>query len=47
MEISLRGGSIRDFKIICKLGEGSFSTVYKVKRISDNQEYAIKKVKMG
>ena len=30
-----------------KLGEGSFSCVYKVKRLSDGQEYAMKKVKMG
>ena len=26
------------------LGEGAFSTVYKVKRLSDGQEYALKKV---
>ena len=25
-------------------GEGAFSTVFKVKRISDGQEYALKKV---
>merc|ERR1712072_922788 len=30
-----------------KLGEGAFSTVYSVKRISDGQMYALKKVKMG
>lgn len=28
------------------LGEGAFSTVFKVKRISDGAEYAMKKVKM-
>jgi NIMA (never in mitosis gene a)-related kinase len=44
---SLCGGSITDFQIICKLGEGSFSNVYKVKRISDGEIYAMKKVKMG
>lgn len=33
--------------MIKSLGEGAFSTVYKVKRKSDNQEYALKKVKMG
>ena len=38
--------SLKDFLIIRKLGEGSFSTVYLVKRISDGQEYAMKKVKM-
>ena len=28
------------------LGEGAYSTVYKVKRISDQKTYALKKVKM-
>ena len=27
------------------LGEGAFSTVYRVKRLSDNQIYALKKVR--
>ena len=35
-----------DFKIIAKLGEGSYSTVYKVKRKIDNNIYALKKVKL-
>jgi len=39
--------SVRDFQILTKLGEGSFSSVWKVKRISDGQEYAMKKVKMA
>jgi len=34
----------KDFIILNKLGEGAFSTVYKVKRISDGNEYALKKV---
>ena len=37
--------SMKDFQIICKLGEGAFSIVYKVKRISDGMEYALKKVR--
>jgi len=37
----------KDFQILNKLGEGSFSSVWKVKRISDGQEYAMKKVKMA
>lgn len=39
--------SIRDFVPIKRLGEGSFSSVYLVKRISDNKLYALKKVKLG
>ena len=35
-----------DFQIFSKLGEGAYSTVYKVKRIIDNQVYALKKVKL-
>ncbi len=38
--------SVKDFELIKKLGEGAYSTVYKVKRIQDGQEYALKKVKM-
>jgi len=40
-------GSARDFDFISKLGEGSFSSVYKARRISDGKIYAVKKVKMG
>jgi NIMA (never in mitosis gene a)-related kinase len=36
-----------NFTILKKLGEGAFSTVYLVKRISDGAEYAMKKVSMG
>ncbi|CAD8172262.1 unnamed protein product [Paramecium octaurelia] len=39
--------SVSDFEIIKKLGQGSFSSVYKVKRKSDGQEYAMKKVQMS
>ena len=39
--------SIKDFQILNRLGEGSFSSVWKVKRISDGKEYAMKKVKMN
>ena len=38
---------INDFEILKKLGSGSFSSVYKVKRKSDSQEYAMKKVMMN
>lgn len=38
---------IKDFVILNTLGEGSFSTVFGVRRLSDNTDYALKKVKMG
>ena len=37
---------MHDFKIISKLGEGAYSTVFKVKRIIDGNIYALKKVKL-
>jgi NIMA (never in mitosis gene a)-related kinase len=39
--------TIRNFQTLEKLGEGAYSTVYKVKRLTDNEVYAMKKVKMG
>lgn len=39
--------SMKDFQIISRLGEGSYSSVWKVKRKSDGQEYAMKKVKLS
>ena len=38
--------SLKDFQIISRIGEGSYSSVYKVKRVSDGKEYALKKVKL-
>jgi len=38
---------LKEFQVLSKLGEGAFSNVWKVKRISDGQEYAMKKVKMS
>jgi NIMA (never in mitosis gene a)-related kinase len=35
-----------DFQILSKLGEGAYSTVFKVKRIVDGKTYALKKVKL-
>jgi len=37
---------MNDFQIISKLGEGAYSTVFKVKRNQDNMIYALKKVKL-
>lgn len=36
----------KDFQILSKLGEGAYSTVYKVVRLEDNRIYALKKVKL-
>ena len=38
---------INEFKILGRLGEGSFSTVYKVQRNTDGKIYAMKKVRMS
>ena len=38
---------MENFEIISKLGEGAYSTVFKVKRKIDNQIYALKKVKLS
>ncbi len=39
--------SLKDFEIISKLGDGAYSTVYKVNRKEDNKTYALKRVKMA
>lgn len=39
--------SLSDFDVFEKLGEGAFSTVFKVVRKSDKQVYALKKVRFG
>ena len=36
--------TMKDFIILTKIGDGAYSEVYKVKRNSDNQIYALKKV---
>ncbi|OMJ71548.1 hypothetical protein SteCoe_30221 [Stentor coeruleus] len=38
--------SLTNFEILAKLGDGAYSTVYKVRRIADGEIYALKKVKM-
>ena len=37
---------LEDFEIMSRLGEGAYSSVYKVKRTSDKKIYALKKVRM-
>lgn len=39
--------SLKDFDIVSKLGDGAYSTVYKVSRKADGQIYALKRVKMN
>lgn len=36
--------SLNDFVVLAKVGEGAYSSVHKVKRISDGNLYALKKV---
>lgn len=36
--------TLKDFVILNKIGEGAYSSVHKVKRISDSNIYALKKV---
>lgn len=38
--------SLAEFQILKKIGDGSYSTVYHVRRITDQIEYALKKVKL-
>lgn len=38
--------SLEDFEFHQKLGEGSYSTVYKVTRKADGKEYSLKQVKI-
>lgn len=39
--------SLNEFENFTLIGTGSYSSVYKVQRIADGKEYALKKVKMG
>ena len=39
--------SLNDFEKLTRIGTGSYSSVYKVQRIVDGKEYALKKVKMS
>ena len=39
--------SFKDYEILEKLGDGAYSIVYKVKRLSDKIIYALKKVRIS
>ena len=40
-------GKLSDFAIIRKLGDGAYSSVFKVKKNDDSEYYALKKVNMA
>ena len=44
--INNMAATLSDFQIIKKLGDGAYSSVYKVRRAEDQSVYALKKVKM-
>lgn len=39
--------SLSDFDKLIRIGTGSYSSVYKVERVVDKKQYALKKVKMS
>lgn len=42
----MTASKVGDFSVIKKLGDGAYSSVYKVTRLNDPEEYALKKVKI-
>lgn len=38
--------SLNDFEVLSQIGEGMYSTVFKVRRLEDNATYALKQVKL-
>jgi NIMA (never in mitosis gene a)-related kinase len=38
--------SLANFEVLSKIGNGAYSEVFKVRRLSDSKTYALKKVKM-
>ena len=43
-EKEIFGGSLKDFKLLCELGRGSFGTVYKAESLLNNRECVLKKI---
>jgi len=39
--------SLRDFDLLKQIGKGSYGTVYKARRKSDKEIYAIKTINLG
>jgi serine/threonine protein kinase len=42
----MKHSSLKEFKVLCMLGQGSYSKVYKVLRSEDQKTYALKKVQI-
>ena len=45
-EITSKLGKFKPHLIFIKIGDGAYSSVYRVKRIADGEIYALKKVKL-
>lgn len=44
--MSIPSSNLGNFELLSKLGEGAYSIVYKVRRLTDSQIYALKKVRL-
>ena len=47
MDETISPSTHKDFEILKQIGKGSFGTVYKVRRKSDNKIYAIKTINIS
>ncbi len=44
---SIISNGLNDFQILKKLGQGSFSEVYKIQNMKTGKEYAMKRIKLN
>ncbi len=47
MDQTNKSTSLKEFRILKKIGQGSFGKVYKVLRLKDNQKYAMKTINIS
>ena len=47
LEKEIFGQALKDFKIICELGRGSYGTVYKAESLLNNKECVLKKIEIN